>query len=129
MKLGHRISTTFQVQLLNDKVYYERFIFHPENDPEIFIYYQSLVNDISDIYRKGNSQSIFKSPYKNEDSESEKLTAIQAGYSSIYTNWVNDGKRIIVYITSKLEVIISYTDDAVMAEVKAKQKEKEKSDY
>jgi len=129
VKLGQRTSNTFQVQLLNDKVYYAGFVFHPENDPEIFTYYQSLVNDISDIYGKGNSQSVFKSPYKNEDSESEKLTAIQTGYSSIYTNWVNDGKRITVYITSKLQVIISYMDDAVMAEIKAKQKEKEKSDY
>jgi hypothetical protein len=127
IKLGQRLSSTFQVQLIDNKAYFGGYIFHAENDPQTEDYYKSLVKDMSEIYGPGNSQRIFKAPYK--DGGDDEIAAIEGGYASIYTNWVNDNKRITIYINSKLQIILIYQDDVLMREADARAKAKAKGDF
>jgi hypothetical protein len=127
VSLGHRKSTQLQVKFFNDKLYFGGFVFQPENDPQTFVYYNNLVNDITELYGKGSAVRNFKSPYK--DGDGDEIMAVRSGYGNIYNFWSVDKKRIDLSINTKLKVILIYMDDVLDAEANAAAKAKEKSDF
>ncbi len=130
VKLGPRASVQFDVKLFNDKCYQGYFYFKPDKEPEIIDYYNSLVNDISEIYGKGEPFKQFKSPYENGDGH--EVGALEGGYAKFFTNW-NSGSNFlqanIVIIKDDLYVILNYLDLPTEAASQAAEKAKTKSDY
>jgi hypothetical protein len=127
VKLGPRATIIFFVVFNNDKAYEAIFGFKPDSEPQAVEYYDALISDISDIYGKGKSTRTFKSPY--EDGDGHAVSAIQGGYAQYFTNWEADKKIIQININQELNIQLTYEDETLAAEAKAKQKAKEKSDY
>lgn len=127
VNLGSRATIVFFVLFVNDKAYESIFGFQPEKGPQAIEYYNSLVKDISEIYGKGKSNRLFKSPYKEGDGD--EISAIEGGYANYFTNWKDDKKVIQASINDKLNIQLTYEDESLAAEAQAKQKAKEKSDY
>jgi len=128
VSLGSRTTTAFGVRMLNNQAYEAVFMFKAEEGPKTIEYYNSLVNDISEIYGQGKSVRKFRTTFS--DGDGYELTAIQTGNADYYTLWTSDNKnRISVEINSKLDVSVFYDDVALKDQATAKQKAKESSDY
>lgn len=129
VKLGHREAASFIVKFVNDKAYEADFIFLPGQDARTIEYYNDLVNDINEIYGKGDLQVTFKSPYSDKDSETNKIVAIRNAMAEYKTYWESNDNSILAEITDDLTVDLIYQNDKLFSEAEAKQKAKEKSDY
>jgi len=127
LSLGHRPIESFQVGFFNNQAYVGALVFKPENDPATFNFYNSLLQDITDIYGKGKSVRLFKSPYV--DGDGYETTAVSSGNANILTDWKSDTNSMQLHIDNELNVVLIYTDTKVAAQAKVKQKEKEKSDF
>jgi hypothetical protein len=131
IKLGPRQSEALRIYFVDNKMCQGSFYFTSEHDSEVIPNYKALVNDISDVYGKGNSISDFKPPYKEGDGD--EIQAIKAGEATIYTDFKSDNNLLQVKIVSTkdydLFIVASYYDNTLVAEAQAKEKEKAKSDY
>lgn len=130
VKLGSRDAIAFLVYLTSGKAYSALFVFMPEDEPQISDYYQSLVNDINDIYGIGESTKNIQSPFK--DGDGHELLALQQGYATIYTDWKSGANSIEVAInkkSDKLIVVLNYQDGALADAAESKKKAKEKEDF
>lgn len=125
--LGHRTTDVLAVWFINDKFFASSFEFKAEVDDKTIEYYDSLVNDINDVYGAGKATKSFKDPYK--DGDGYEITAIQAGDANYYTNWVDNGNIIQATITLKLAIRLLYKDTELAKEADALQKAKEKADF
>jgi len=123
VKLGQRSADGLFVRFIDNKAYFALFIFTPDKQPQSVEYYTALVNDISDVYGKGESTSDFKSPFK--DGDGNEMTAIQEGYTTIFTDWhsgTNSVQATIHGTSDLITVLLIYQDDTLSAQVDKKQK-------
>ena len=127
LTLGHRVPEYALFSFDDDKLAGCMFILKPDNEPALLTDYNSLVSDIAEIYGTGKPVKQFKSPYK--DGDGDELDAIRGGYATIFTNWESDKKTIQISILDKMELRVFYVDNVLFAEIEAKQKAKEKSDF
>ncbi len=128
--LAHRNAVCY-VKLIDGKAYEAVFQFSPESDPRAIEYYNALVNDISDIYGKGEATVDFKDPYKLGDGN-EPL-ALTEGGARMFTDWKSvNGNTMQIKISKNeydnLLVSLFYTDETLNKEVLKRQKEKDKAD-
>jgi hypothetical protein len=130
VKLGHREAASFIVRFVNDKAYEADFLFLPGQDARTIEYYNELVNDINEIYGKGEPEITFKSPYSEKDNETNKIVAIRNAMAEYKTYWESpNDNSILATISEDLGVELTYQNDKLFNEAQAKQKAKEKSDY
>lgn len=130
IKLGHRNTTYFKVRFVDDKAYEALFVFKPDAEGDTFTYYFGLLNDINDIYGKGDLETSYTDPYSEKDSDANKLVALQNDDATFVTNWISTNKNAIqAQIDKDLDVVLFYIDTALKTVATNKQKEKEKSDY
>ena len=127
IKAGPRSALQLTVLFFNDQAFDAQFFFKADQEPQSVEYYNSLVNDISDVYGKGKSQRTFKSPY--EAGDGHEISALEGGYADFETIWRSDNKNgigvFIQAIKDDLYIILEYFNDPI----RNASLEKEKSAY
>jgi hypothetical protein len=127
LSLGHRQIKIMVVKMFKDKAYYAALFFEPENEASTIGDYNSLASDISGAYGKGKPHVRFNDPYKLGDGL--ETQALAASEGQMYTDWQSGTNSIQVKITTKLQVLLIYSDDTTDALATAAEKAKEKSDF
>lgn len=133
--LGQREAAIFIVRFVDGKAYRAEFTFEPEDDYHAIEYYNGLVNDVNEIYGKGQSTKKFTSSFVEGDGH--EVGALLIGAASIYTIWQSANNNLINASIDKdeedgstsLEISLIYQDDALNNIYESKQKASSKSDY
>lgn len=127
VKLGHRTSSFFAVKLIDNKAFEADFFFDTEPEAKAIEAYDALVNDINDIYGKGDVTKTFKEPYK--DGDGYELLAIKSGKADYKTIWGSGDNSIWASIGDDLSIELTYLNGPLIEVAVKKQKAKEKSDF
>jgi hypothetical protein len=128
VKLGHRESIAFMVFFVNDKACEANYIFNADVEAQVPTFYQKLVDDLNGIYGNGQATTDYTSPY--EVGDGNELLGLSAGKIDYHTSWTDDQNNSIkAFITTDMQIELSYQDDILFAQYLTQQKTKEKGDY
>jgi hypothetical protein len=131
VSLGHRPIEFINVRFVDDKVFDADLYFKPDDNNHALEYYNSLVDDINDIYGKGAPTRTYTAPYKDGDGYEKDALAI--GAAEYFTFWkaANENNMMakIKKMDSDLMVVLIYQDDQLTKKAIAKQKAQDKSDF
>jgi hypothetical protein len=131
VSLGTRKARTFFAHFVNDQAYEAVFVFAPDMEAKAIEYFNSLVNDINEVYGKSNASKKFKPPY--EDGDGYEVTAIKTGNAEYRTEW-KDGENYIVAAikpnpSGELCVRLYYVNGKLGKVYEDQQKAKNKSEF
>jgi hypothetical protein len=126
VKLGFRKVDLFSVRFVNDKVFQADFYFLAPLEAQTIEFYDKIVEDVNDVYGKGNAYKTFKTPY--EDGDGYELTAIKTGKATYRTYWTRKN-TIVAEIVPAMAVKLQYQDSELVNIAIEKQKQAQKSDF
>lgn len=127
LNLGHRTSSYFFVQFVDNKAYRAGYVFKNDLEAEVVPFYNNLVKDVNDIYGSGKAYKQFDEPYSEGDGyETQGIGLGKVHLTTTYTSGVN---TIHIFITTQLTVVMDYVDGQLNDLAEKKLKEKEKGDF
>jgi hypothetical protein len=129
--LGHRPIEFIEVRFVNDKVFEADLFFKPEDNNHALEYYNSLVDNINEIYGKGDPTRNYTAPYK--DGDGYEKDALLFGAADYFTFWKASNENNIMAKIKKIDtdlmVALIYQDDQLTNQAIAKQKSQDKGDF
>src|SRR5581483_6987501 len=82
---AHRKVDFLVVRFVDNKAFEADFTFTPQDDNHAIEYYDNLVNDVNEIYGKGEATKKFSDPYK--DGDGHEMSALMIGAADYSTLW------------------------------------------
>jgi hypothetical protein len=129
---ANRKTSFIRVSFINNKLYQGDIFLAPSKEPKLIELFETIVEELNDVYGEGKVYKSFKSPF--EEGDGYEITALTTGHAEYNAYWfvnssVGAKNAISLKITESGFVKLSYQDDKLIDIVIDKQKAEKAKDY